>query len=100
MSKVKRGATFRAEFQFVDAAEWAEVYPFDSVVGAVSLGGVTHALTVTADAPNTRFLVSASTAGWELGKGLMDIAVTRGAVITPVPYAENIAIEVVEGVSL
>lgn len=100
MSKIKKGATLRAEFQFPDADEWAEIYPFDSVVGAVALGDSKHSLTVTADPANARLLVSADTAGWALGKGQMDISVTRGAVITPVPYAENIAIEIVEGVSL
>ena len=95
---MKRGATFRAEMAF-SAAEWAEVYPHDSITARLRQGARTYDLTVSISTANRTISLSADSAQWQIGTAEFDILITQGGVRTPIPFGRNVPVKIIEGVS-
>lgn len=97
MADIKRGATFRAAFEFT-AEEWAEIYPHDAITANALQGETRFPLTVTVEAADRMILLGGATDAWEVGTPVeVDLWVTIGAVTIPVPFAHNVRLNVIQG---
>ena len=96
---VKRGATLLLALQFT-AEEWSRLVPITESASKIKVGNKKYSLTTAVDNDNFAILIRAETAGWDIGKGVLDAMAIHNGITTAFPQLENIDFPVIEGVTL
>lgn len=94
----KRGATLRGLLQFTDH-EWETFWPWESLTADAKQGELVHPLAVAVDPESKTVLLSASTDGWPLAAGMVDLLIIRSGIKTYLPAASNFTFTIIEPVT-
>lgn len=100
INTIKRGATLAIPATF-SPDQWDRLYPWTSIASSILQGNRRTPLAVSVDAANrTVTLTATSTETAMLVVGMVaeiDLRVTRGGIVIPVPSSINIPLKVIEG---
>lgn len=78
MATIKRGATLKVTLELTDA-EWAAVYPWESIRAEAQQGMVEHEFQIAVDGPNRTILLSLPTQPLALGQWAFDVRAEKSS---------------------